>query len=195
MARHGNNVDLTSTVLCCNFAGNSNVKNAGLARNEVSRVEALPPANRASPSEFVKWKGLTILQRKSKMPRIVKGEVMQACSSVKAKLVEINDDETPVERTTCEVVDLECDKQTCQIASSNNCFNTMGLVKKRKIPESQGSGASSSVLKEKGSGGGGGDKKEASASAFLSQVRFPPPSCFLAFFLYIDIFVIATGDL
>ncbi|XP_033131444.1 regulator of telomere elongation helicase 1 homolog isoform X2 [Brassica rapa] len=136
-------------------AGISNVKNAGVARNEVSRVEALPPANRASPSEFVKWKGLTILQRKSKMPRIVKGEVMQACSSVKAKLVEISDEETPVERTTCEVVDLECDKQTCQIASSNNCFNTMGLVKKRKIPESQGSGASSSVLKEKGSGGGG----------------------------------------
>ena len=158
------------------------MKDVGLVRNE-------------SDGNFVKWKGLTILKRKGKMPRIVKGEVMQACSSVKAKLVEINDDETPVERTTCEVVDLECDKQTCQIASSNNCFNTMGLVKKRKIPESQGSGASSSVLKEKGSGGGGGDKKEASASAFLSQVRFPPPSCFLAFFLYIDIFVIATGDL
>ncbi|KAF3515488.1 hypothetical protein DY000_02062050 [Brassica cretica] len=152
-------------------AGNSNVKNAGVARNEVSRVEALPAANRASPSEFVKWKGLTILQRKSKMPRIVKGEGMQACSSVKAKLVEISDEETPVERRTCEVVDLECDKQTCEIASSNNCFNTMGLVKKRKVPESQGSGASSSVLKEKGSGGGGGDKKEASASAFLSQVK------------------------
>ncbi|WZZ05552.1 hypothetical protein YC2023_091473 [Brassica napus] len=152
-------------------AGISNVKNAGFARNEVSRVEALPAANRASPSEFVKWKGLTILQRKSKMPRIVKGEGMQACSSVKAKLVEISDEETPVERTTCEVVDLECDKQTCETASSINCFNTMGLVKKRKIPEGQGSGASSSVLKEKGSGGGGGDKKEASASAFLSQVK------------------------
>ncbi|KAL0866039.1 hypothetical protein Bca101_045157 [Brassica carinata] len=155
-------------------AGTSNVKNAGVARNELSRLEALPPANRASPSEGgVKWKGLTILQRTGKMPRIVKGEVMQACSSSrKAKLVELSDEETPVEKT-CEVVDLECDKQTCEketFASSKNCFNTMGLVKKRKVPESQGS-ASSSVSKEKGSGGGGGDKKEASASAFLSQAK------------------------
>ncbi|XP_056847234.1 regulator of telomere elongation helicase 1 homolog isoform X2 [Raphanus sativus] len=154
-------------------AGHSSVKNDGVARNELSRLEALPPANRASPSECggssVKWKGLTILQRKGKMPRIVKAEGMQACSSVKAKLVELSDEET-----TCEVVDLECDKQTCETetlaASSGNCFNTMGLVKKRKVPESQGSG-SSSVSKEKGSGGGGGDKKEATASAFLSQVK------------------------
>ncbi|KAJ0256732.1 Regulator of telomere elongation helicase 1 [Hirschfeldia incana] len=155
-------------------SGNSNVKDAGVARNELSRLEALPAANRASPSECggssIKWKGLTILQRKGKMPRIVKGEGMQACSSGKTKLVEISDEETPVK--TCEVVDLECDKQTCceteTFAPSSNCFNTIGLVKKRKVPESQGSG-SSSVLKEKGSGSG--DKKEASASAFLSQVK------------------------
>ncbi|KAF8117924.1 hypothetical protein N665_0008s0262 [Sinapis alba] len=155
-------------------AGNSNVKNAGVARNELSRLEELPAANRASPSECggssVKWKGLTILQRNGKMPRIVKGEVMQACSSGKTQLVELSDEETPVERTR-EVVDLECDKQTCETGTfaSSNCFNTMGLVKKRKVPESQ-EGASSSVLKEKRSGGGG-DKKEESASAFLSQVK------------------------
>ncbi|ESQ26992.1 hypothetical protein EUTSA_v10018072mg [Eutrema salsugineum] len=157
-------------------SGNSYVMKVGVARNELSRLEAFPPANRASASEHdgnsVKWKGLTILQRKGKMPRIVKGDVMQACSSRKTKLVDLNDEDTLVERK-CEVVDLECDnceKQNCETEkfASSTCFNTMGLVKKRKVPESQGS-ASSSVSKEKGNGGA--DNKEASASAFLSQVK------------------------
>ncbi|AAD55463.1 Hypothetical protein [Arabidopsis thaliana] len=157
--------------------GNSNLKNVGVAQNELSRLEAFPPANRASPLERdgnnVKRNGLTILKHTGKIPRIVKGDVMQGCSSRKAKLVELSDDEeTPVERR-CEVVDLEsdnCETQTCvtEVLASSTCLNTMGLKKKRKVPESQGS-ASSSVLTAKGNGGG--DKKEASASAFLSQVR------------------------
>ncbi|CAG7905096.1 unnamed protein product [Brassica rapa] len=51
---------------------NSYVKDVGLVRNE-------------SDGNFVKWKGLTILKRKGKMPRIVKGDVMQACSSRKTR--------------------------------------------------------------------------------------------------------------
>ncbi|CAN8233359.1 unnamed protein product [Cochlearia groenlandica] len=149
-----------------NNTANSNGKNVGAAQNELIRLEAFPPANRASPSERdgnnVKWKGITILQRKGKMPHFVKGDVMQPCSSVKAKLVELSDEETIVERRH-EVIDLDCDNcenQTCETekVSSSTCFNTMGLIKKRKVPErSQGSG--------------GGDNKEASASAFLSQVK------------------------
>lgn len=160
------------------------MKNFGIAENELSRLEAFPPANRASPLERdgnnIKWKGLTILKHTGKIPRIVKGDVVQGCSSRKAKLVELNDEETPVEKS-CEVVDLECDnceRETCetQMFASSTCFNTMGLVKKRKVPESQGS-AASSVLTAKGSGSG--DYKEASASAFLSQVRSHPLfSCF-----------------
>ncbi|CAA7025798.1 unnamed protein product [Microthlaspi erraticum] len=145
-------------------SGNSNVKNVGGARSDLSRLEAFPPANRASSE--IRWKGLRIVQRKGKMPVLRKGDAMQACSSVKAKLVDLSDDdvdESPVERR-CEVVDLESDK--CEKQSS--CFNTMGLVKKRKVPESEGS-ASSTVSKEKGNGGG--DNKEANASAFLSQVK------------------------
>ncbi|CAH2068017.1 unnamed protein product, partial [Thlaspi arvense] len=157
--------------------GDSYVKSAGVARNELGRLEAMPPANQASASERVgsnvKWKGLTILQRKGKMPRIVKGEAMQACSSRKTKFIEISDEETPEERR-CEVVDLECnnyEKQTCETekAASGTCFNTMGLIKKRKVPESQGTASSSSLSKEIGNRGG--DNKEASASAFLSQVK------------------------
>lgn len=156
------------------------MKHVGIAQNEVSRLEAFPPANRASPLERdgnnVKWKGLTILKHTGKIPRIVKGDVMQGCSSRKTKLVELSDDEeTPIERR-CELVDLECDnceKQTCEteVLTSSTCFSTMGLIKKRKVPESQLS-ASSSVLTAKGNRGG--DKKEASASAFLSQVRSHP---------------------
>lgn len=173
------------------------MKNVGVVRNELSRLEAFPPANRAAPSECdgnnIKWKGLTILQRKGKMPRIVKGEAMQACSSRKTKLVELSDERR------CEVVDLECDnceKEICETekSASSNCFNTMGLIKKRKVPESQGS-ASSSLSKEKGSGGG--DNKQASASAFLSQVRSHHPHLFMfQSFLYIKIFGShATSDL
>lgn len=156
------------------------MKHVGIAQNEVSRLEAFPPANWASPLERdgnnVKWKGLTILKHTGKVPRIVKGGVMQGCSSRKTKLVELSDDEeTPIERR-CELVDLECDnceKQTCEteVLTSSTCFSTMGLIKKRKVPESQLS-ASSSVLTAKGNRGG--DKKEASASAFLSQVRSHP---------------------
>lgn len=158
------------------------MKNVGGARNELSRLEAFPPANRASSSDReLKWKGLRIVQRTGKMPVLVKGDAMQACSSVKAKLVDLSDDETPVERR-CEVVDLESDK--CEKQSS--CFNTMGLVKKRKVPESEGS-ASSTMSKEKGSGGG--DNKEANASAFLSQVKIPLSlfSCFPLHVLYIKV--------
>lgn len=130
------------------------------------------------------------------MPRIVKEDVMQACSSRKAKLVELSDEETPVERR-CEVVDLECDnyeKQTCETETlaPSTCFNTMGLVKKRKVPEGQGSASSPSVLNEKGNGGG--DNKEASASAFLSQVRFPP-SLFMFLFCISGYLFPWTGDL
>ncbi|XP_010473004.1 PREDICTED: regulator of telomere elongation helicase 1-like [Camelina sativa] len=158
-------------------SGNSNLKNVGISKNELSKLDAFPPANRASPLERdgnnIKWKGLTILKHTGKIPRIVKADVMQGCSSRKTKFVELSDDEeTPVERR-CEIVDLECDnceKQTreTEVLSSSSCFNTMGLIKKRKVPESQGS-ASSSVLTAKRNGGG--DKKEASASAFLSQVK------------------------
>lgn len=55
-----------------NIGNNSYVKDVGLVRNE-------------SDGNFVKWKGLTILKRKGKMPRIVKGDVMQACSSRKTR--------------------------------------------------------------------------------------------------------------
>ncbi|KAL1199370.1 Regulator of telomere elongation helicase 1 [Cardamine amara subsp. amara] len=158
-------------------SGNSNVKHVGIAQNELSRLEAFPPANRASPLELggnnVKWKGLTILKHTGKIPRIVKGDAVQGCSSRKAKLVELSDEETPVEKRCEVVVDLECgncEKDTCetQLFASSTCFNTMGLVKKRKVPESEGS-AASSALTAKGSGSG--VYKEASASAFLSQVK------------------------
>ncbi|KFK42398.1 hypothetical protein AALP_AA2G251000 [Arabis alpina] len=155
-------------------SGNRNVKNVGVVQNEFSRLDRFPPANRASHSERdgnnVKWKGLTILQRTGKMPRIIKGDAMQACSS-KAKLVELSDEDTPVERC---VVDLKCgnsEKQTCktEMVAPSTCFNTMGLVKKRKVPESQGSASSPSVLNEKGNGGA--DNKEERAPAFLRQVK------------------------
>ncbi|CAH8337055.1 unnamed protein product [Eruca vesicaria subsp. sativa] len=142
--------------------GNSYVKDVGVVRNELR--------SRAAPSEsngnFVKWKGLTILQRKSKMPRIVKGEVMQACSSRKTRLVELSDEETQVEKR-CEVECDSCRKEIPETGrlTSSNCYNTMGHVKKRKVQESQRSG-SSSLSKEEW-----GDNKQASASAFLSQVK------------------------
>ncbi|KAF2606742.1 hypothetical protein F2Q68_00046759, partial [Brassica cretica] len=127
--------------------GNSYVKDVGLVRND---------------GNFVKWKGLTILKRKGKMPRIVKGDVMQACSSRKIRLVDLSDEETQVEKR-CEVVDLDCDnceKEICETETFTSS-DTMGLIKKRKVPESQGS---ASLSKEEG-----GDNKQASASAFFSQ--------------------------
>ncbi|KAL0808272.1 hypothetical protein Bca101_100764 [Brassica carinata] len=133
--------------------GNSYVKDVGVVRNELSRLEAFPPGPSESGGNNVKWKGVTILQRKGKMPRIVKGE---ARSSRKNRLVELSDEETQVEKR-CEVVDLDCEKET--FTSSNR----MGLIKKRKVPESQGS---ASLSKEEG-----GDNKQASASAFFSQVK------------------------
>ncbi|CAN6939079.1 unnamed protein product [Brassica oleracea] len=129
--------------------GNSYVKDVGLVRND---------------GNFVKWKGLTILKRKGKMPRIVKGDVMQACSSRKIRLVDLSDEETQVEKR-CEVVDLDCDnceKEICETETFTSS-DTMGLIKKRKVPESQGS---ASLSKEEG-----GDNKQASASAFFSQVK------------------------
>uniref|UniRef100_A0A0D3D237 Regulator of telomere elongation helicase 1 homolog n=1 Tax=Brassica oleracea var. oleracea TaxID=109376 RepID=A0A0D3D237_BRAOL len=129
--------------------GNSYVKDVGLVRND---------------GNFVKWKGLTILKRKGKMPRIVKGDVMQACSARKIRLVDLSDEETQVEKR-CEVVDLDCDnceKEICETETFTSS-DTMGLIKKRKVPESQGS---ASLSKEEG-----GDNKQASASAFFSQVK------------------------
>ena len=125
------------------------MKDVGLVRND---------------GNFVKWKGLTILKRKGKMPRIVKGDVMQACSARKIRLVDLSDEETQVEKR-CEVVDLDCDnceKEICETETFTSS-DTMGLIKKRKVPESQGS---ASLSKEEG-----GDNKQASASAFFSQVR------------------------
>lgn len=103
------------------------MKDVGLVRNE-------------SDGNFVKWKGLTILKRKGKMPRIVKGDVMQACSSRKTRWVDLSDEDTQVEKR-CEVVDLDCDnceKEICETETFTSS-DTIGLIKKRKVPESQGS--------------------------------------------------------
>lgn len=76
------------------------------------------------------------------MLRIVKGD---ACSSRKTRLVDLSDEETQVEKR-CEVVDLDCDKEICE-TETLTWSNTMGLIKKRKVPEKQGS---ASLSKEEG---------------------------------------------
>ncbi|XP_010538012.1 PREDICTED: regulator of telomere elongation helicase 1 [Tarenaya hassleriana] len=166
-----------------NSIGNVNVKEVSPARTGFNRLEGLLPANRAFPSQddipnTIKWKGLSILPRTDKIPRVVERKDMLSCCSKKTKLAELYDE---VEKPS-EVIDLESDNSQkrssgASNSSSSSCFNTVGLIRKRKVPDNledksfRKNQEKLSCSLQKANETGTCDEKEASASAYLSQAQ------------------------